>query len=151
STTLAEMLPSARARSRTWSTTFGGSRAIPSHSGGMCLSRGARIRTLCTSFGGSLLSQEHTPVHRLSRGVAGRSGSGGDEGRFAFVGQEPVPAWNAAALRGVERLPLRPRRALAEPQTGLLGGAVGLAGITRLACGDAVGPARGTPLRPRHD
>ncbi len=77
----------ALARSRTWSATFGGSRANPSHSKGNLkrdlrengcrpiqgrsritpaeagsISRGARIRTLCTSFGGSLLSQEHTPL-----------------------------------------------------------------------------------------
>ncbi len=67
SATLAEITSSALARSRTWSTTFGESRAHPAHSKGrmenpILDSRGARIRTLCASFGGSLLSQEHTPV-----------------------------------------------------------------------------------------
>ncbi len=55
----------ALARSRTWSATFGGSRALPSHSKGEprddTASRDARIRTLSASFGDSLLSQEHIP------------------------------------------------------------------------------------------
>jgi hypothetical protein len=52
------------ARSRTWSTTFGGSRAESVTLRGLSRtdSRGARIRTLSTSFGGSLLSQEHAPT-----------------------------------------------------------------------------------------
>lgn len=69
----------ALARSRTWSSTFGGSRAIrhaprANRENGRP-SRDARIRTLSASFGGSPLSQEHVPLYRENRDIRVFDGS----------------------------------------------------------------------------
>lgn len=53
---------SALARSRTWASTFGGSRAVRHTPRAGFSSRGARIRTLSIRVGAGVLSYEDTPV-----------------------------------------------------------------------------------------
>src|SRR5436305_5671773 len=113
---------------------------------------------MSASFGGSLLSQEHTPVIQhgpaLSRSDAGAwlfQISSKEKGRRLLVRQETSPALNLYALRRVERLPLGADWPAPEAHAGLLRGAVGLSGIAGDAGGNAVRPARRTPLRAGHD
>ena len=100
--TLAGSLEShALARSRTWSATFGGSRANPSHSKGgypenVTVSRDARIRTLSASFGGSLLSQEHIPIQIDLSGYS--AGVEPDASRFTFSRASVTPRTPTARL-----------------------------------------------------
>jgi hypothetical protein len=114
---------SALARSRTWSTTFGGSRAIPSHSKGYKRrSAGVQGFEPCRRALEARCSPRSTP---LSKDEGGRMkderesdhssfrlflGAGSCHGQRRLMGHESRPALDPGTLRGVERLPLGANR-----------------------------------------